>query len=136
MSLPASEPGDKCLFFLDRDLLSFLPLSWKLFWEQNDNSLACIRPAPSTGQSVIWLTLRLSPRTGLFFWDAQGRGFLAKQGEENQARWGPPVSLPKEPASLCIFHEKNNKGERQKTESDGVDWWQEKNNVFLKNQSL
>lgn len=82
--------------------------------------------------------LPLSPRTDPLFWDAQGRGFLAELGEQDQTNWGPHAFLPKETASwLTIFSGKKKKnGERWKTKSNGVDWWQEQSNAFLRKQSL
>lgn len=80
----------------------------------------------------------LSPRTGPLFWDSQGRGFLAELGEQDQTNWGPQAFLPKETASwLTIFSGKKRKnGEKWKTKSNGVDWWQEQSNAFLKKKTV
>ena len=72
-----------------------------------DNSLACIRPAPSTGQSDWHWNY---PTTGPFLWGAQNRAGGAGPS------WLRSTCVPasQEPASEGIFYGKNNKGNKGK----------------------
>ena len=114
MSLSTSGLGINVFFSgLLSPIYHLLLFFWKLFWEQNDNILACIRPAPSTGQSDWPWNY---PRTGPFLWDALNRAGRAGPSWLRSTR----VPASQEPASQGIFYGKNNKGnkgERQKKKS-------------------